>query len=191
MNQDEYFSVHAGLTINVEPLEPQAIVPSNEAFLQEIPPLFRIASECSAIDDNMERSLTQLNKKEFQSLSDYLVAQNNKINLMLGFIMAQQDHAEHRFVTTTFGASKLTYLSDTPLAVGQAVRLKIFLDKPTAAIYAYAEVSECQQEAEHKQAEITLSYTHLLEADRDIIIRAALHFQQKFLRQRAQQRTEN
>ncbi|AJR08146.1 PilZ domain-containing protein [Photobacterium gaetbulicola] len=190
MNQDEYFSVHAGLTINVEPLPPGAGIPEMLAFQQEIPPLFRIASECSSLDEGLEHSLSQLNKEEFKALANYLTAQNNKINLLLSFVLAQQDDAELRFITHTFGASQLSYFSPVALSEGDHVRLKLFLDNPAAAVYAYAEVTQClpQQNGSH---EITLRYVCLMEDDRDLLIRAALYFQQKILRQRAQQRSDN
>lgn len=190
MNQDEYFSVHAGLTINVEPLSHGESVPDMLAFQQEIPPLFRIASECSSLDEGLEHTLSQLKKDEFQALSNYLTAQNNKINLLLSFVLAQQDDAKLRFITHTFGASQLSYFSPQALAEGSSVRLKLFLDNPAAAVYAYAEVTQCQPQPDSSY-ETALKYVCLMEDDRDLLIRAALHFQQKILRQRAQQRSDN
>ncbi|MBV1842951.1 MULTISPECIES: PilZ domain-containing protein [Photobacterium] len=189
MNQDEYFSVHAGLTINVEPLSPNEAVPDETHFPQEIPPLFRVASECSGLDDNLDRTLSQFNKEQYQALTQYLAAQNSKINLLLSYVLSQQNDPAFRYTTTTFGASRLSYSSAQPLTPGQAVRLKLFLEQPAAAVYAYAEVCECQ--ALDQQYDISLRYTRLQEEDRDLLIRAALYFQQKILRQRAQQRSDN
>ncbi|MGF1723251.1 PilZ domain-containing protein [Photobacterium nomapromontoriensis] len=189
MNQDEYFSVHAGLTINVEPLQPSEPVPNMMAFQQEIPPLFRIASECSGLDEGLERSLSQFNKDEHKGLMQYLTAQNSKINLLLSYVLSQQDDASLRFITHSFGASRLSYLAAQPLANGTRVRLKLFIDNPAAAVYAYAEVSSCIEQDE--KFEITLKYIRLLDDDQDLLIRAALYFQQKILRQRAQQRSDD
>ncbi|MGF1685755.1 PilZ domain-containing protein [Photobacterium japonica] len=189
MNQDEYFSVHAGLTLNVEPLAPDESVPEQADFIAEIPPLFRVASECSSLDDDLERALTHFSKPEATGLTQYLAAQNSKINLLLSFVLAQQDDPTQRYTTHTFGASRLTYGASQPLATGTAVRLKIFLDNPAAAVYAYAEVTDCH--TEHDLVTVHLRYTRLTEEDQDLLIRAALLFQQKILRQRAQQRSEH
>ncbi|NAX48402.1 hypothetical protein [Photobacterium halotolerans] len=189
MNQDEYFSVHAGLTINVEPLGEHAVLPDDAEFLREIPPLFRVASECSELEGSAEKMLQQDNKTMNRPLLDYLAAQNNKINLLLSFVLSQQDDPALRHTTQTFGASQLTYLAERPLEIGCQARLKLFLDNPPAAVYCYASVSECQ--AREDKFDITLQYTRLQEDDRDLLIRAALHIQQKLLRQRALQRNES
>ncbi|QUJ66279.1 PilZ domain-containing protein [Photobacterium sp. GJ3] len=189
MNQDEYFSVHAGLTINVEPLPEHFALPDDQAFLQEIPPLFRVASECSELEHNADKVLQQESKSMNRTLLDYLAAQNNKINLLLAFVLRQQDDPAYRQLTETFGASQLTYVSQQPLATGSQVRLKLFLENPPAAVYCYADVQDCQP-VDGDAFQITLHYTRLQEEDRDLLIRAALHIQQKMLRQRALQRSE-
>lgn len=188
MNQDEYFSVHTELTINVEPLDDDERLPGELEFIKEIPPLFRVASECSGLEESAERSLAGFGKTESKALLAYLAAQNSKINLLLSFVLSQQDDPDLRYLTESFGASKLTYLSDTPFIVGNAVRVKLFLDHPPAAIYCYAIVANC--DAKDNQYKVTLRYNRLQEEDRDLLIRAALYTQQKLLRQRAQQRTD-
>ncbi|OAN18252.1 hypothetical protein A3K86_04970 [Photobacterium jeanii] len=191
MTQDEYFSVHAGLTINVEPLADNAICPDEQAFSLEIPPLFRVASECCELEENTERLLKKFGSDDSKALIAYLGAQNTKINLLLSFVLSQQDDPNLRFTTRTFGASRLSYLSAQALSVGQQVRLKLFLNNPPAAIYCYAEVMACQPTEDADRYEIELRYSRLLESDRDLLIRAALHVQQKLLRERAQQRTDS
>ncbi|MGF1714308.1 PilZ domain-containing protein [Photobacterium chitinilyticum] len=188
MNQDEYFSVSAGLTINVELLPPNEQLPDELAFSHEIPPLFRVASECTGLEDGVEQSLNKLTKEESKPLLDYLTAQNSKINLLLSYILSQQDNPAHRYSTETFGASQLTFYSNNTFPVGRSARVKLFLDKPSAAVYCYAEI--IGNAVKGDKFEITLKYNRLQENDRDLLIRAALYFQQKLLRQRAQQRTD-
>ncbi|MCG3866196.1 MULTISPECIES: PilZ domain-containing protein [unclassified Photobacterium] len=187
--QDEYFSVQLGLTINVERLSSNESVPDEQDFNAEIPPLFRIASECSTLEDNADRLFASFNKNETQALMDYLAAQNSKINLLLSYVLSQQDDPTYRFTTLTFGASNLSFTSSSSYQVGSNVRVKLFLDYPAAAIFCYAEVTESI--ASDEQFIIKLRYTRLLEDDRDLLIRAALYSQQKLLRQRAQQRQLN
>ena len=189
MRQEEYFSVHLGLTINVEPLPNGKSLPNFETFSAEIPPLFRIASECNTLEENAERLLVEFGKEDSKALVAYLSAQNSKINLLLSYVLSQQDNANYRYITETFGASKLSFYSPHDFTVRQNVIVKLFLDHPAAAIYCYAEVVNCS--ALDDRFLIELHYTRLLEEDRDLLIRAALHCQQKLLRQRAQQRNMN
>ncbi|WP_394165455.1 PilZ domain-containing protein [Photobacterium piscicola] len=189
MRQDEYFSVHLGLTINVKPLADGKPLPNADTFSAEIPPLFRIARECNTLEENAERLLTNFGKEDSKALIDYLSAQNSKINLLLSYVLSQQDNANYRYITETFGASNLSFHSPQPFTLGQNVTVKLFLDHPAAAIYCYAEVVNCS--ALDDRFLIQLRYVRLLEEDRDLLIRAALHCQQKLLRQRAQQRNMN
>ncbi|OZS44631.1 PilZ domain-containing protein [Photobacterium sanguinicancri] len=202
MIQDEYFSVHAGLTINVEPLDENTACPDEEAFRLEIPPLFRVASECSELEESTERLLSNFGSDDSKALIGYLGAQNTKINLLLSYVLSQQDDPAIRFTTRTFGASRLSFLSPTPLATGCTVRMKLFLTDPPAAIYCYADVIDCQpysnqtgdakgNSGDKNNYEVHLCYSQLLENDRDLLIRAALHVQQKLLRERAQQRSNS
>lgn len=186
---DEYFSVQLGLTINVEPLSSTDNVPDEPHFRHEIPPLFRIASECISLEDNAERLFANVNKQETHALVEYLTAQNSKINLLLSYVLSQQDNPAYRFTTLTFGASNLSFQAETPFEIGMAVRVKLFLESPAAAIYCYADVIDCM--TNNDQFIIKLRYTRLQEDDRDLLIKAALHCQQKLLRQRAQQRQLN
>ena len=189
MNQDEYFSVSAGLTINVELLPPSEQLPDEIAFSHEIPPLFRVASECTGLEDGVEQSLQKLTREDSKPLLDYLTAQNSKINLLLSYVLSQQDNPRHRHITETFGASQLTFFSAKAIPVGTNARVKLFLDKPSAAVYCYAEV--VGNTVKGDKVEVTLKYNRLQEDDRDLLIRAALYIQQKLLRQRAQHRTDN
>ncbi|WP_434360314.1 PilZ domain-containing protein [Parasalinivibrio latis] len=189
MSQDEYFSVHAHLTVNVEPLAEGEHIPDKEAFEAEIPVLFRIARECAESDESMEKDLAAMKIENSHALLNYLNTQNKKLDLLLNFMLANQDNPKFRHKTETFGASSLTYFSDKPLHKGTSTRVKIFLHHPAAAIYCYGEVFGCK-EVEGRYA-IGIRYTRLQEPDQDILIRAALHLQQKLLRQRALKREEN
>ncbi|MBV7297065.1 PilZ domain-containing protein [Enterovibrio paralichthyis] len=186
MSQDEYFSVHAHLKINVEVLGDGEPVPSEVEFGREIPIAFRIASQCGDIDNSVEKEINALNHDEGQALSKFLRAQNEKINLLLGFMLAQQDDPTLRYQTETFGASSLTFIARKAFEKGQTVRLKLFLENPPSAIYCYGSVYGCKEK--NGKFAVGVKYIRLLEEDRDVLIRAALHQQQKLLRQRALER---
>ncbi|MBE1274246.1 MULTISPECIES: PilZ domain-containing protein [Enterovibrio] len=186
MSQDEYFSVHAHLKINVEVLGEGERVPSDVEFEREIPIAFRIASECSDLDGGVEKELQSLHHDNSQALSKFLHAQNEKINLLLGFMLSQQDDPALRHQTETFGASSLTFIAKKPFQKGQHVRLKLFLENPPSAIYCYGSVYGIKEK--NGKYAVGVKYTRLQEDDKDVLIRAALHQQQKLLRQRAMER---
>lgn len=186
MTEQEYFTVHHNLTINVEALGTDFALPDEETFTSEIPAPFIVSSEFSRLDTLSDNARLELQNKELKHVIHLLDTQNAKLNLLLSFMLSQQDDVATRFQTTQFGASQLSYRTDTALETNQLVRVKLFLDHPAAAIYCYAEVVECV--ASESGFLITLKYKMLRDSDQDLLIKAALHQQQKLLRQRSLER---
>ncbi|WP_277205998.1 PilZ domain-containing protein [Vibrio misgurnus] len=183
MTNQEFFTVHHALTLNVQPLASDFTLPSHPVFEAEIPAPFVVASEFSQLEQLSDNARSELKNSDFPSVLQLLEAQNAKLNLLLTFMLAQQDDPDLRTSTTSFGASQLTYLAPAPLPLGQKVRIKLFLEYPAAAIYGYASVTECLLQAEH--CLITLKYELLRDMDQDLLIKAALYQQQRLLRQRS------
>lgn len=186
MDQQEFFTVHHKLTVNVEPLGQGFILPEQNQFISEIPAPFIVASEFSQLDSLTESAMNELKNSDFKHVIQLLDHQNGKLNLLLTFMLAQQDREEFRSYTTNFGASQFTYKPKKPVAVGTLARVKLFLDHPPAAIYCYAEVTECKEVEQGYEA--TLNYQLLRDIDQDLLIKAALYQQQKLLRQRSIER---
>ncbi|MFD2179696.1 hypothetical protein [Veronia pacifica] len=183
MSQDEYFSVTVNLRINARLLDIDQNLPEQEEFENEIPSSFRLASQFSKMDSRLDE---QGSVKLDDVTARHIQLQNDKIDLLLGFMLSQQDDPEQRYHTESFGASRLVFKGHEKWQTGHYVRLKIFIDHPPSAVYCYGIVSACEEK--NGQFEIAIKYTHLLEEDRDVLIRAALHEQQKLLRQRALER---
>ncbi|ODP97214.1 MULTISPECIES: hypothetical protein [Salinivibrio] len=195
MSQDEYFSVRAAIRINVEPLADNQVQPDAQAFTAEIPAPFRLASQCGQLDSDVEKDLKAIDPEDASALFRVLQAQNEKMTLMMGYMLSHEDQPNHRFVTHAFGASSFSYHSHSPLKKGVHARVKLFLDYPPTAIYCYGVVTGCEPDADSEQENpdyvIQIQYTRLLEEDRDTLIRAALHHQQKLLKKRARNRKQS
>ncbi|WBA07641.1 PilZ domain-containing protein [Salinivibrio kushneri] len=195
MSQDEYFSVRAAIRINVEPLADNQAQPDADAFMAEIPAPFRLASQCGQLDSDVEKDLKAIDPDDASALFRVLQAQNEKITLMMGYMLSHEDQPTYRFVTRAFGASSFSYLSHSPLQKGVHTRVKLFLDYPPTAVYCYGVVTGCELHPESDQDNphyvIQIQYTRLLEEDRDTLIRAALHHQQKLLKKRARNRKQS
>ncbi|HAS6305788.1 TPA: PilZ domain-containing protein [Vibrio vulnificus] len=186
MTEQEFFTVNSTLTINVELLPEHDLLPSLEAFEAEIPAPFIVASEFSQLDQLAESARLELKNSDLKNVINLLDAQNSKLNLLLSFMLSQQDQENLRFKTTRFGASQVSFLSTDAMAIGRSTRVKLFLESPAAAIYCYAQVASC--EAKDQQYEVTMKYILLRDSDQDLLIKAALHQQQRLLRQRSLER---
>lgn len=189
MTDQEFFTVHHALNINVEPLPAEFTLPSQMEFEAEIPAPFVVASEFSQLDQLNDAARLELRNSDFKHVIQLLETQNSKLNLLLSFMLSQQDNPTQRTSTTSFGASQLTYRSSTQLALGTQLRLKLFLEHPAAAIYCYGQVIDC--DTEQSPAIITVKYTLLRDNDQDLLIKAALYRQQKLLRQRSLDRDQS
>lgn len=182
MAGQEYFSVHHSMVVNIEPLNDEFVMPSNTEFEAEIPHSFVIASEFSQLDQLNDKAMLELKHSDLRHVMSLLDHQNSKLNLILTYMLSQQDNKLHRYHTLSFGASQFIYQSPSPVTINSHARAKLFLEHPAAAIYCYAKVAEC---VEHENGyAITMEYVLLREQDQDLLIKAALHQQQKLLRER-------
>ncbi len=183
MLNNDFFTVNAALAANIEPLSPDVSVPDRAQFCAEIPAPFMAASEFSQLEQLNEAAKHELAKYDLQQVIRLLETQNAKFNLLLNFMLSQQDAIEHRHTTVSFGAGQLSYLSHEPLQLGQLARVKLFLNQPAAGIYCYGQVE--QVDAQGDQYLITIKFVRILEDHQDLLIKAALYQQQKLLRQRS------
>tara|TARA_R110001583_G_scaffold28426_3_gene100899 strand:- start:13671 stop:14240 length:570 start_codon:yes stop_codon:yes gene_type:complete len=187
MTSNQYFIVEHQLSLNVETLNDDEMIPNEVNFEAEIPAPFRMASDLTSIDSHSLQPL-KLNNDTTQVLWAYLQAQNLKINTLLTYVLSQQDDKALRFESIAFSAGNCLFKQkarqeNTLFAVNQKVRLKLFLPEESAAIYCYATVTAINDDI------VELTYQQIREQDRELLIRATLHIQAKQLKLRAQQRS--
>ena len=188
--QEQFFSVTHATPVNVIPMPADFHLPTLEALDAELPEPFRIASAITSIDLVSSRLLRSQNES-MHDLVEIINQQSRKIDMIMGYVLAAQDHPEHRFHTLRFGAGQLTYLhphqghGEAP-ALHQIVRLKIFLREEASAVYCYGEVK--QREPGEHGTHVVLDYVRIREDDRELLVRASLHVQSKQLKLRAQER---
>lgn len=188
--QEQFFSVTHATPVNVIPMPADFRLPTLEALEAELPEPFRIASAITSIDLVSSRLLRSQNES-MHDLVEIINQQSRKIDMIMGYVLAAQDHPEHRFHTLRFGAGQLTYLNphqghgEAP-ALHQIVRLKIFLREEASAVYCYGEV--VQRDAGEHGTHVVLDYVRIREDDRELLVRASLHVQSKQLKLRAQER---
>ncbi|WP_070962997.1 PilZ domain-containing protein [Vibrio sonorensis] len=183
MTEQEFFSVNHQMNVNVELLDSDFVFPSFELFTGEIPTSFIVASEFTQLDHLNELAHAELKTHDLKSVVTLLDNQNAKLNLLLTYMLSQQDIAENRYQTTSFGASQFNCTMPVSCQIMSKVRVKLFLEHPAAAIYCYAHVTECEESEQGFL--VTFKYDLLRDEDQDLLIKAALYQQQKLLRQRS------
>ena len=182
---DEFFSIHHNINVNVKALEQGEKVPSEAALESVMPYAFRVASEMASIEAQALRPLRHLSDHA-ESLADYLNHQARKIDLMMSFILHQQDDADHRYESVKFGGGGVIIKSDSPIDIGTQAELKLFLDSEAAAIFCYGEVITCENTEDGYH--IAFIFNSIREQDQELLVRASLHIQTQQLRKRAKQK---
>jgi hypothetical protein len=180
----EFFTIKHNLKVNIQPVSENFVLPSLEDLPEHMPYAFRIAGEVSDIESQALRSLRNLSEHATE-LADFLNHQSRKIDLMMSFILHQQDDEKQRYQSIEFGGGGITILSSQAMSMGTQVELKLFLTNEAAAIFCFAEVISC--ESSDDTYHISLIYTRIREQDQELLVRASLHLQTLQLRQRAKQ----
>ncbi len=181
----DYFSVEHSISLNIRPIP--GPLPDEAALLNAIPPPFLLASEANSLNSSALRSLNRLGELA-EELANYLQQQARKIDLLLHYVLRQQDNDTHRYTSLSYGGSGCSYLADSPMDTLQVVEIKLFLDNNDGAVFCYGQVLSCQPQQDKWQ--VTLVFSRIREEDRELIVRASLHQQSRLLKQHAQRRQQ-
>ena len=186
----EFFSIKHNFNINVVAIN-QTPLPSFEQFIQQMPLPFKIASNIVHIDQTALKPLQGINNSAANQLVEYLHHQTQKIDLLVGYIINQQDEEKDRFQGTQFGGGGLIFSAPSLFKLGQSIELKIFLDQDNTAIYCMGEIIEVVPlNNEPEKQQYTVVFQHIREADREVLVRASLHEQSQQLLALAKERNQ-
>ena len=182
----EFFAMEHEFTINILPLPMHKKV-SFEQFLLDMPTPFKLASDMSSIDQAALRPLQALSGVASQ-LVDFLNHQSSKIDLLIGYILSQQDDEKHRFKGIKFGGGGLAFIASKPFELAQLLEMKIFLLNENCGVYCYGEVIEVTQQDDAYLHKVIFHF--IREDDREVLVRTSLHEQSKQLQTLAKKRNQ-
>ncbi len=182
---NDYFIVEQQINLNVKPFENN--LPDETTFEALIPAPFKMVSELAALDQSALKSLNRIG--EFaDELASYLRAQARKIDMMMGYLLVQQDDQQHRQRSHSFGGSALCFFHSKPYAAGTLLEVKMFLDHGEGAVFCLVTVLDSLQQDD--QYLIRTTYRRLRDVDRELIVRASLHEQSRQLKRKAELRMQ-
>lgn len=183
---NEFFSIEHEFSINILPI-PEHKAINYEEFLANMPMPFKMASDMSSIDQAALRPLQALSGIASQ-LVDFLNQQSKKIDLLIGYILSQQDEEKHRYQGLKFGGGGLLFTANKAFDLEQLLEMKIFLLNQNHAVYCYGEVIEIEQVQNDYMHKVIFHF--IREEDREVLVRTSLHEQSKQLQALAQQRNK-
>ena len=183
---DEFFSIEHNFNVNLQKVEKDSIT-SFDDFIASMPMPFKMAGEMTTIDQAALRPLQGLSGVASQ-LVDFLNHQSHKIELLVGYILSQQDDESMRFKGVKFGGGGIIFQSDKPFALGDYLELKVFLLDENCAVFCLGEVVELDQVDGLYHHKVIFHF--IRDEDQEALVRHSLHQQSKQLQELAQKRKQ-
>lgn len=179
----QYFKVEHAIVINV--VSKDGPLPDEATFLAAIPEPFLLAGNIGQLNLNALRSLQRLGELA-EELANYLQQQAKKLDLLLHYVLQQQDTVAHRFFTKSYGGAGLSFASESPFTALQVVEVKLFLAENAGAVYCYGQILSCEP-ADNGYL-VNVVFRQIREEDRELLVRASLQQQARQLKLKAEQR---
>ena len=176
---NEYFSIAHELNVNVIPLAEGQPLPDNDDIIKHMPYAFRMAGEIALLETKALRPLRSLGDHAAE-LAEFLNQQSKKIDLMMSYVLHQQDDHSHRYTSVEFGGGGVIICSDEPFESGSQHQLKLFIEEEATAVFCYGEVVACEA-LDDEQHKVTFIYSRIREQDQEILVRASLHLQTRLI----------
>ncbi|MBL4629868.1 MAG: PilZ domain-containing protein [Paraglaciecola sp.] len=178
---DEFFMIKHNIQVNMSVVADDFVLPDIDDLLQHMPYEFQIASELSGIEVKALRPLRRLGEHAFE-LAEFLNHQSRKIDLMMSLILQQHSKHEPTYDSVKFGGGGIVLDTETELAIGATLELKLFLREEASAIFCFAEVIACKPTDDTYH--VSLIFSCIREEDQDLLVKASLHLQAANLRKR-------
>jgi hypothetical protein len=177
-----FYLIGHAIKVNLEAATAEDAQLSMEQFEQSMPYAFRISSQMSEIESQALRPFRSMGEK-FEDLVEYLQLQAKKMDLMMSYILQQQDDEAQRYTAIKFGGGGVVVQQKQAVEVGSFARVKIFLESESAAIYCIAQAVACEASSDSDELfDVSYAYTRIREEDQELLVRASLHLQTAQLR---------
>jgi hypothetical protein len=181
-----FYQIQHTIKANVLPLNAEQCEYDIDSFEKNMPYAFKIAGEMSEVQAQALKPLRGLGEK-LNDLVSFLQFQAQKIDLMMSYILQQQDQEEYRCNALKFGGGGIIVQHDKAVELGARRAVKLFLESEASATYCFAEAIDCH---EHEGAfQVSYIFTHIREQDQELLVRASLHLQTASLRAKKNQHT--
>lgn len=186
---NEFFSIKEKFNINISLIADEHV--SYQDFIDKMPMPFKMASDIMHLDQAALRPLQTLGSVAGQ-LVDYLNHQAQKIDLLVNYIISQQDVDQCRYQGNSFGGGGISFTNNQALKRGQLIELKIFLLNNNCAIYCCGEIIEVSEQNDEKDQTFVnkVIFHHIREVDRESLVRCSLQQQSKQLQILAEERNK-
>lgn len=185
----EYFRVEDAVRLSIRKVESSDLEDLLERLEHNITGSFTLMSSLAAISAEMAVSMRRIENSE-PDVAAYLKALDRKIEVLgRAFIAQDSELTEQQAHPVNLSAGGMALLVDQDYPKGSVVEIKMLLFPSFTGVLTYGTVvasgslSAPEQEAGYTHS-MRVEFTHMREADRDILIRHVLRCQSMELRKK-------
>ncbi|WP_028772451.1 hypothetical protein [Shewanella waksmanii] len=178
-----YFNVDHTFNAYLEPWPTDHPLATESELMAMLPVGLQLISQVKALEASCLVQLRHLDD-EAKSVVDYLKLQSKKIDLVLQHVIEQQQQQGECYKGVSFGGSGLRLVSPTVIDK-QHYKVTLHIREELVSILCIAHVDTITEQDDGLYR-IDLSFSQIIEADVEQLVKASLSVQQKQLRQRKQ-----
>ncbi len=187
----EYFRIEDEVTLVYRPIDQDEVPALKRKIEIQNPDKFTIAASFIASTRRMNRMLDGVSLRNGE-LAGYLKSLDEKLNLLARLFVADEVDVEHRPKNkVSLSAGGLAFSTGRELQVGQLLEVRLVLHPSMIGVLAVGEVVQSVEEIGEIDApswQVSISYAHIRENDRDLLCR---HIIQRETDQRRRQRQDD
>ena len=185
-----YFRIEDAISLSYQTVAPDLLDKKLEQLESGLDTDFTVMSSLALITQEMAGVLRKIDVQS-PDMARYLSALDRKIDLLGRALLAQtSDLSEQPAQAVNISASGMSFSATNPLEVGSILELKLLLLPSFTGVLTYSEVITCEQEdspSENAGYHVRVNFSHLREADKDVLIKHVLYRQGEILRLRREE----
>ncbi|WP_394202226.1 hypothetical protein [Shewanella waksmanii] len=178
-----YFNVDHTFNAYLEAWPEDQPLATESELMAMLPVGLQLISQVKSLEASCMVQLRNLDD-EAKSVVDYMKLQSKKIDLVLQYVIEQQQQQGTRYQGVSFGGSGFRLICDQPLNK-QHYKVSLHIRNELISILCFAQVDTVIS-LEDGRYQIDLSYSQIIDSDVEQLVKASLSVQQKQLRQRKQ-----
>lgn len=186
----QFFRIDDTVRIQIQPLSNEQLAGAVSNLERGFDGNFTVMSSLAALTTQMAASMRRIESKD-RDVAAYLKALDQKIEILGRAFLAQESElmsSEDQSVNLSAGGVSIR--ANEPTTVGQALEIRMLLYPSFTGLLSFGEVVGCDEmkpeDNDGYRYQIRVSFVHMREQDREILIRHVLRRQSESLRARRQ-----
>lgn len=184
----QFFRIDDTIRISIRAVEPAELENRLEDLEQGVRGNLSVMSSLEAVTAKMTANLRRIETRD-PDLAAYLRALDQKIEILgRAFLAQDNDLVSDEAQAVNISAGGVSLNSQTAMAVGQPVEIRMLLFPSFTGVLSYGEVVGCDPlpagEDERYSHRLRVEFVHLREQEREVLIRHVLRRQGDELRAR-------